>query len=72
MPGYKNLTHKQEFNAQHKGHLTRQHLGTVINSGDPEEGLKSLKKKHAGNKGALRHLKGLEKDRSDAQWIHGG
>ena len=56
MAGYKNLGHKQEFNAQRKGALTKAHLN-VVNGGDYEGGMSSLMMKHAGNKKAQEHLK---------------
>lgn len=65
MPGYKNLSHKQEMSAQKKGGITRAHLN-VINSGEHEEGMKALKKKHAGDKEAQKHIKNLDKMHAEA------
>lgn len=58
--GYKNLGHKQECSPQIKGAITKAHLN-AINSGEHAEGVAALKKKYAGNKDAIAHIKNNEK-----------
>ena len=60
--GYKNLGHK-ELTRQQKGGITRAHLNII--NGAHEGDTDVLKKKHAGNKAALEHIKKLDKDYND-------